>query len=54
MATAKGHHTTQELVHVKHGRKETLGLQSDQIVKRRKKLRRIDIIQLSCKCSIIF
>ncbi len=42
MASARGQSAIQELVHVKHGRKEIFGLQSNQIVKSklRKKLRR--------------
>ncbi len=40
VATTRGQDTIQVLVHMKHGRKEILGLQSNKIVKRRKKLRR--------------
>ncbi len=40
VGTDSGQGTIQELVHVKHGGKEILGLQSNQIVKGRRKLRR--------------
>jgi hypothetical protein len=36
VATARGQDTTQELLHMKHVRMEIFGLQSNQIVKRRK------------------
>ncbi len=42
VATARGQGTIQELLHVKHGRKEIFGFQSIQIVKRRRKLRHLE------------
>jgi hypothetical protein len=40
VATARGQGTIQALVHVKHGRKEIFGLQSNQIMKKGQNLKR--------------
>jgi hypothetical protein len=41
MATARGQDTIQVLVHMKHGREEILGIQYNEIVKRRKLRRKL-------------
>ncbi len=49
IAKSRGRGTTQELVHVKHDSKEILGLLSNQIVKSRRKMRKLSRLAVTSR-----